>query len=58
MLYVGSTDQILYCLDAESGRELWRFKTGGAITATPSIIGDLLLIGSMDHNLYAIPLVN
>jgi outer membrane protein assembly factor BamB len=27
-LYIGSWDSYLYALDAETGEELWRFKTG------------------------------
>lgn len=56
-LYIGGTDEILYCLDAENGRERWRYKTGAAITSTPAIAGDVLLATSMDHRLYAFPLV-
>ncbi|MGQ9908838.1 MAG: protein kinase domain-containing protein [Candidatus Flexifilum sp.] len=57
-LYIGGTDDYFYCLDASSGKELWKYKTGGAITGAAWAIGDVLLFGSMDHKLYAFPIVN
>jgi outer membrane protein assembly factor BamB len=56
-IYFGCTDEHLYCLEADSGKERWRFKTSAPITSAPSIAGDLLLVSSMDHKLYALPLV-
>lgn len=57
-LYIGGTDEYFYCLDASSGKELWKYKTGGAITGAARAVGDILLFGSMDHKLYAFPIVN
>lgn len=36
-IFVGSYDHNLYCLEAETGRERWRFTTGGAINAAPAV---------------------
>ncbi len=55
-MYFGGTDGYFYCLGADNGKERWKYKTGGAITATPFVAGDVVLIGSLDHNLYAFPI--
>lgn len=58
-VYIGSTDGHFYCLNAKNGKELWKFKTGGEITSAPVIFEEknLILVGSMDNTLYALPLV-
>jgi len=35
LLFIGQPDGNLLALDADSGRELWRFQTGAAISSTP-----------------------
>lgn len=35
LAFIGMPDGNLLCLDAYSGRELWRFQTGAAISASP-----------------------
>ena len=57
-VYFGSTDQHVYSLSRRSGQLRWKFRTGGAITATPvrNEQGTLLYIGSFDGRLYALPL--
>lgn len=57
-VYFGGTDGFVYCLDAQTGKERWKYKTSASITGTPSVSNDLLLIGSMDHTLYAFPVVS
>lgn len=56
-IYFGSTDHYLYCVDAKSGKEVWKFRTENAITSSPYIIENIILVGSMDQTLYALPLV-
>ena len=34
-LFVGSYDRNVYCLDGKTGREVWRYTTGGAVNAAP-----------------------
>ena len=57
-LFIGSYDRNLYCLDAETGQELWRFTTGGAINSSPVLYragGRLLLAAaSTDRMLYGL----
>jgi outer membrane protein assembly factor BamB len=51
---------LLFCLILEgfgcgsSPRLLWKFKTGSAVYSSPSIAGNLVVIGSMDLFLYAL----
>jgi outer membrane protein assembly factor BamB len=37
-LYVGTDDGILLCLDAQTGREIWRYTTRGPILRQPVIV--------------------
>jgi len=52
-VYVGSSDNRLYVLDAVSGRKLWEFDTGAALTASPAVAAGKVVIGSGDGRVYA-----
>jgi outer membrane protein assembly factor BamB len=52
--YFGSADNHVYAVDAESGKEQWRFRTHGQIFSTPVLDGNMVFIGSYDRNLYAL----
>ncbi len=52
--YVGSSDNFLYALDASSGYSSWRFRTGGPIVSSPTVVDGLVFVGSADGNLYAL----
>jgi len=54
MCYVGGMNGQMYALDATSGYNSWRFRTGGAIISTPVIHDKLLIFGSVDGTLYAL----
>jgi outer membrane protein assembly factor BamB len=32
----------------------WKFKTNGRVLSSPAVIGDMVYVGSTDHNLYAV----
>jgi outer membrane protein assembly factor BamB len=54
-IYFGSCDQNVYCLDALTGKEIWRFRTKEKITvSSPKILDDIIYVGSNDQNMYAI----
>jgi len=55
-VYFGSFDTHFYCLDAKSGKEIWRFKTGGEIYSInpPLINKNVIYFTSFDNNLYAL----
>ena len=39
-VYVGSLDDHLYCLNADTGAYIWKFASGGAIQDTPAVIAN------------------
>jgi outer membrane protein assembly factor BamB len=49
---VGSSDGRLYALDAASGKKLWEFEIGAAVTASPAIAGGRLVVGAQDGRIY------
>ncbi|MFV2070766.1 MAG: PQQ-binding-like beta-propeller repeat protein, partial [Pirellulales bacterium] len=53
-----SWDHRLYCLAADTGRELWSFETDHRTMSSPSVdtTGRRVYFGSHDHNVYAIDL--
>jgi outer membrane protein assembly factor BamB len=46
----------LACLDADTGAVLWTFPCGDAVFGRPVVLGDRVLFGSRDGNLYAVSL--
>ncbi|MCK6578031.1 MAG: serine/threonine-protein kinase [Anaerolineae bacterium] len=52
--YVGSGDGFVYALDANTGFNSWRFRTNGAIYASPSVYKGLIVVPSTDNFIYAI----
>ena len=56
-VYFGSCDKNFYALDAETGREKWRFTTNDVILGGKPGLGEgVLYFGSFDHHLYAVDL--
>ena len=63
-VFVGCDDGSLYCLrgtvdgrltDEQVGEQIWRFRTGGEVAASPLVtVSGLVLFGSKDGNLYAV----
>ena len=53
-VYVGSDDNHVYALDAETGELLWRFETDDVIRSTPTVAGGVVFAGSNDNHLYAL----
>ena len=61
-LYIGSWDSYFYALDAATGRQLWRFKTGEdpdihnqvGIQSSAVVADGLVYFGCRDSNLYAL----
>lgn len=54
--YFGSQDGSVYAVSLETGAQVWRFDTGGAVVATPLIHKNLVIVGSFDRQLYALGL--
>jgi len=53
MVYIGSMDSCFYALDAKTGEEKWRFKTGNQISSTVAIY-DRVCYFESGNTLYAI----
>ena len=51
---MGSGDNKLYALDAQTGTIQWSYKTNGAIYSSPAIVDGVVYVGSTDNNVYAI----
>ncbi|MEM5871579.1 MAG: PQQ-binding-like beta-propeller repeat protein, partial [Candidatus Aenigmatarchaeota archaeon] len=59
VIYFGALDNFIYAVDAESGEEIWKFRTNGPIMeSSPIIDSNILYIGCFDFNLYAINIKN
>ncbi len=54
VVYAGSADGHLFAVDAASGRQRWRFKTGAPIRSTPVVDGGTVYFGGWDHQVYAV----
>jgi outer membrane protein assembly factor BamB len=52
-VYLGSTDDYLYALDAGTGALLWKAATNGPINSSPTVAGSKVYVGSDDGYLYA-----
>ena len=53
-IYVGGGDGVFYCLDGNTGKKIWTYKTNGRIRATPAIANDVVFIPSFDGVCYAL----
>jgi outer membrane protein assembly factor BamB len=51
-VFIGSADGRLYALDLKTGREVWRFEAGGAISASPAVGEHCLVVGTEDGAVY------
>lgn len=53
-VFIGSADNSLYALDAETGAERWTFDANHRIEATPAYGDGTVYVGSYDKHLYAV----
>ena len=53
-IYVGAKTNFLYSFDERSGRELWRWRTGGDIVGEPAVDATHLYFVSLDNLLRAL----
>jgi outer membrane protein assembly factor BamB len=53
-VYVGSSDFLVYCLDASSGNQIWNYTTKAEVNSSPAVAGGCVLAGSYDGNLYCL----
>lgn len=57
VLYANETG-VVKALDADTGRECWRFATGGKVFSTPAVWKKRVVIGSTDGYVYCLSLRN
>jgi len=54
-VYIGSRDHYVYALDADTGTEKWKFKTGSImVRSSPVVSGGTVYIGAGDNYVYAL----
>ena len=54
VVYIGDLGGWFHAVNASNGKKLWAFKAGSEIKSSPVIIGDRVLIGSYDQQLYCL----
>jgi uncharacterized repeat protein (TIGR01451 family) len=54
VVYVGSDDNNVYALDANTGAKLWSYATGDRVDSSPVVTNGVVYVGSSDHNVYAL----
>jgi outer membrane protein assembly factor BamB len=54
ILYVPYQNGGVSAISMEDYREIWRFHTEEGVWATPLLVGEMVLISSLDHHLYAL----
>lgn len=54
MVYIGSRDRMLYCLDAGAGTLKWRLPAKDRIESTAAVAEGRVVVGSMDGTLYCV----
>jgi outer membrane protein assembly factor BamB len=54
LVYVGDWGGNVLAFDARTGRERWRYATGGEIKGAVAVSGRRLYVGSYDHHVYAL----
>jgi outer membrane protein assembly factor BamB/tRNA A-37 threonylcarbamoyl transferase component Bud32 len=53
-VYFGSYDNTLYSLEADTGKERWRYATDGGVVSSPCVWNETVFFGSEDQILYAV----
>ena len=54
IVYAGDLAGVLHAVDVRRGKAVWTHKTGAEIKSSPVVVGDRVLAGSYDGNLYCL----
>jgi outer membrane protein assembly factor BamB/serine/threonine protein kinase len=57
-VYVGSTDNRVYALDATDGTVQWGSPTDDSVFSSPAVVDDTVYVGSTDGSVYALDTVD
>ncbi|MFC2154977.1 PQQ-binding-like beta-propeller repeat protein [Acidobacteriota bacterium] len=55
---IGSRDGFLHCVNRETGKKAWVFRTRDEVNSSPVIAGNRVVVGSIDGRLYVVNLKN
>ena len=58
LVYVGSYDDNVYCLNATNGAVVWTYTTGSYVESSPAVVNGLVYVGSDDGNVYCLNATN
>ena len=53
-VYFGSTDNKVYCLNADTGGKIWDYTTGDDVHSSPAVANGNVYIGSRDNKVYCL----
>ena len=53
-IFIGDEDGVFHCIDPQSGKQKWFFKTGAEIISSAAVVGNRVIFGSYDNNLYCL----
>lgn len=53
LVYVGSLNDSVYCLNATTGAFVWSYKTGDQVWSSPAVVNGVVFVGSLDGKVYA-----
>jgi outer membrane protein assembly factor BamB len=53
-VYVGSSDQSVYALNAADGSVRWKYRTEGGVNSSPALALGMVFVASVDGNIYAL----
>ncbi|MBA2543125.1 MAG: PQQ-like beta-propeller repeat protein, partial [Deltaproteobacteria bacterium] len=54
VLYLGTSDGVLMCLDSQTGEEKWRYQSRGPISQRPSATQDLVVFSNESDQVVAV----
>ncbi len=54
VVYFGSQDRNIYAVDADTGTQLWEFRTNSFVEASPAVVDGIVYCGSNDGYFYAL----
>jgi outer membrane protein assembly factor BamB len=54
LVFVGSSDDNIYAIDLQNGKQVWAYKTTDAVEAAPCVVEGSVFVGSQDGFLYAL----
>jgi outer membrane protein assembly factor BamB len=53
-VYAGDQDGNFFCLDAKTGKEIWKLQVESEVTSSPSFAGGKIMFGCGDESLYCV----